>query len=164
MMHNQVVRIIFMLLTISTSSGAFITGKRQERHKVAITGRVLAYDQLSSLSNITSAPKLEVLIVGVETGPEESRFIKVKYEYMASDKKLPIKVFDSKNKWRFALVRDNTCDGSLRSLQETKPMAATEISLPHFKSTNGAESEQIPLDLNIPCYVLLHHRDLKPTK
>lgn len=166
MTSKQVVSTIVMLLVISTASAVSISGKRQKRHKLVITGRVVAYNQLISLSNITSAPRLEVLLVRVETrikGREDSRFIKVNYKYMGDDMKLPIEVFDSKSKWRFALLRDTTCDGSLRSLQETKPKAETEISLPHFKSTAGAETEEIPLDANIPCYEL-QHGDLKPSR
>lgn len=166
MTSEQVVRTIVMLLAISTVSAASISGKRQEKLKLVITGRVVAYDQLISLTNITNAPRSEFLLVRVETrlkGREDSRLIQVKYVYMGDDLKLPIEVFDSKNKWQFALHRDSTCDGSLRSLQENKPKAESEMSLPRFKPTNGAETEEIPLDANLPCYVL-QHGDLKPSR
>ena len=92
MTTKHIIRIIIMLLSISTAPAASSSGKRQETDQLVITGRVVAYDQLIALSNITSAPALEVLLVRVETrlkGREDSRLIKVKYEYMGDNLKLP---------------------------------------------------------------------------
>lgn len=129
------------------------------RHDLIVLGRVVAYDQLSSLMDITTAPRLEVVIVRIDKriqGREDSRYVQVRYRHLGDDTRLPSEVFDSKNRWRFVLVRDNSCDASFRVLQHTKvkPADETEISLPHFKPTVGAETEEIPLDQTLPCYLL----------
>jgi len=145
------------ILACAMSSAVYarwVDGKKDLR----IVGRVVAYDQLISLMQITTSSLMEVLIVRVDKriqGVEKSPYVQVKFRALGDDKGLPPGVFDSKKRWRFTLVRDSTCDASFRTLQNTtdKP-DENEISLPHFKPTTGSELDAIPLDKMLPCYLL----------
>ena len=144
--------LITVLLLIYASSAIFANGRRQRKHELVVAGSVVGYDELIPLANITSAPQLQILIVRVGKrmkGREESRYIKVVYEHMQNEPKLPDEVFDGKRQWRFALMKpsaqDHSCKGPLQGL----------------KQTTGVDAEKIPGDASLPCYVL-RPGDLKP--
>jgi len=118
---------------------------QRKKPGLILTGVVVGYDESLSLVNVTSAPQLQVLIVRIVRslkGHEESRYIKVVYQYMHNDPTLPKEIVDGKTQWRFELTRaaaqDQSCMGPLQGL----------------KQTPGADAEEIPNDSNLPCYVL----------
>lgn len=151
MSREMTMPLIIVLLVVCASSAIFAAGGRLRKEELVVTGRVVSYDQLVSLANITSAPQLQVLIVRVAKrvkGREESRYIKVVYKHMQNEAKLPSEVFDGKSHWRFRLMKaatqDHSCKGPLQGL----------------KRTSGAETEDLPSDTSLPCY-LLRPGDLK---
>lgn len=149
--NRLTMRLIVVLSFVFASSIIFADHGGREKGEVLIVGSVVAYDERVSLANITSAPQLQILIVRIVKrlkGREESRYVKVVYEHMPNEGKLPSEVFDGKWQWRFELmkaaVQDQRCKGPLQGL----------------KRTTGAEGEQIPSDTSLPCY-LLRSGDLK---
>jgi hypothetical protein len=160
------------LLIIIVSMFAFIFSSLSEKaeagrkSRLVITGTVVGYDQLMPLTSITSAPQVAVLIVRVDkriSGREKSRYIKVVHRRLyGGEAELPSEIFDSKKRWRFKLSRQPSCDSSLQELESAKGKIedGAEVSVPRLKRTSGAEVEDIPTDVVLPCYEL-HPRDFK---
>ena len=124
---------------------------------MVVIGTVIAYDQLVPLTNITSAPQSQLLLVRIERrikGRETARYIKVVYKYGVDEASLPETVFDGKSRWRFILKRDRSCDSSVGQMKAAKheTKERDEVMLPHLKFTS--ETKGLEDNTNLPCYVL----------
>jgi hypothetical protein len=132
------------------------SGLRPKKQSLEAIGSVVAYDQLVPLTNITSAPQSQVLLVRIAKrlkGQEVGPYIKVVYKYGSDEASLPQEIFDGKSQWRFILKRDNGCDSSLGEMKATKPQTKEgEVTLPRLKFTSGTEGLEDKASL--PCYVL----------
>ena len=137
-------RLIVALLVVVSSVTLADYGRRA-KPELVIVGWVVAYDERASLANITSAPQLQILIVRIAkrlAGREESRYLKVVYEYMQNEAKLPSEVFDGKTQWRFALMKTTVQDQRCRS------------PLQGLKRITGTGNEEVPSETSLPCYAL----------
>ena len=147
------VSLIVALSIVYLNPSNITFGLTREQEPLEAIGTVVAYDQLISLTNITSAPKSQVLIVRIARrikGPKNRSYIKVIYKYAANESPLPQNMFDGNNQWRFILTRDFRCDSTLR---EMKPIVTTQgQAIPRLKFTR--EKDLIQDGVSLPCYVL----------
>ena len=157
MIRKIVKSLVVMLLVVFV--GSFIDARERQtvKEQLKINGRVVGYDQSISLTGLTSSPKIDVLIVHIEKiikGHEEANYIKVLREYWKDDLSLSKDLTNGKKEWTFLLTKEQGCDGSLREMQSPskKPSERTEIQVPRYKPSTGAEAEKIPEDLKLPCY------------
>ncbi len=157
MTRNHLLSLILVQLIAWFNPMAESGSMRSEKKSLVVVGTVIAYDQLLPLTNITSAPQSQVLLVRIEKriqGRESAGYVKIVYEYGADEPSLPKGIFDGKSQWRFLLKRDGRCDSSLREMKAAKSQTkeGEEVTLPHLKFTD--ETERLPDDTILPCYVL----------
>jgi hypothetical protein len=156
MTRNHVLCLIVVLLIACINPTIGVSGLRREKQSLEIIGSVVAYDQLVPLTNITSAPQSQVLLVRIAKrikGQEVGPYIKVVYKYGVGEPSLPQEIFDGKSQWRFILKRDGSCDSSLEEMKATKPQTKEgEVTLPRLKFTSGTEG--LGDEASLPCYVL----------
>lgn len=165
-MMKRHMRLIAVALIVFTGLSVSVGEGKQAEEQLKITGKVVAYDPSTSLISLTSAPKLEILVVRIEErvkGREESRYVKVLYKHMENNPTLPERVFDGKSLWSFALRREPSCDGPMKALPSLRSHTGdgSDMPLPRLKRTLGAESEKITDETNLPCYSL-RSSDLRP--
>jgi hypothetical protein len=150
-----------MLATIPAAATVSATCDIGMSHrKLTTVGTVVAYDQpVSGLAMLTSVPMEQILIVRLDRSinrKQESKYIKLSFRRWFNEPELPSGILNSKNKWRFSLTRDINCDGSTRELQSDR--SRTEegkgVVLQRLRRTSGAEKEEVPDALILPCYVL----------
>ena len=85
-----------------------------------------------------------------------SKYLLIRYQYPCATG-LPNEVFDGKRQWHLSVTRQMNCDQShedLKYLVQISP-DGTVSQLPLLKPVPGKESEKIPTDVKLPCYVLL---------
>jgi hypothetical protein len=157
MTRNQLLSLIFVQMIAWLNPMVEFGSMRSEKKSLVVVGTVIAYDPLQALTNITSAPQSQVLVVRIEKrikGRESAGYLKVVYEYGGDQPSLPKGIFDGKSQWRFVLKRDGRCDSSLKEMKAAKPQSREEekVTLPHLKFTD--EEERLPDDTTLPCYVL----------
>jgi hypothetical protein len=157
MIRKIVKSLVVMLLVVFV--GSFIDARERQtvNRQLKINGRIVGYDQSVSLTGLTSTPKIDVLIVRVEKiikGQEKANYIKVLREYWKDDFSLSKDLTNDRKEWTFLLTKAQGCDESLREMQfpSKKTSEGTEIQVPRYKPSTGAEAEGIPEDLKLPCY------------
>src|SRR6266850_3055827 len=102
---------LLVLLFVVFVNQSTLGSRAQNRRE--LVGSVVGYDQLLSLTNITSAPQLQVLIVRLRRQNRRGhglRYVKVMYRYGQGKTALPNRLFDENAKWLFIVKRDRSCD------------------------------------------------------
>jgi len=115
--QSKALILALLLLTFSTSI-SYGKSNQIRRGRLRIIGTVVAYDYLAPLFSITSSENSENLIVRVEgrSGKrEKSRYIKVRYIFWP-DESANNDIDDGTRKWRFTLLRERRCDGTLKEV------------------------------------------------
>jgi len=151
-------RIVLIILVIATVSlGVFGSSPKRE----TVVGTVIAYNQLSNLILITSAPSRAALIVRTRpTAHKPSELIKVHYTYWSSEKPnnggFPAELITGTRLWRFKLVSDAPCEPLQDAVPFTDVKTGKEVGerLPVWKLLPGAENEKVPFGETLPCYSL----------
>lgn len=155
---------ILTVVTVATISDAEMRPRKEKA-----VGTVIAYDvPISGLAMLTSVPMEQLLIVRIDrpmNRNQETRYIKVAYRRWFNEPELPTGVLDGRGKWRFAVTRDRSCDGSVGELRSIKSKTedGKEVILQRLRQTSGAEKEELPDDRILPCY-LLRPGDLRPDR
>lgn len=118
MKKNTFLIILIFLYFISRVS---VFAQERERIKIIkITGEIVAYDKLSSLISISSAPKIQTFILKVDKvikGNEPENYIVVVHKTFDNENKLLEKILKGSNKVKLKLGREKSCDSSLEKLQ-----------------------------------------------
>jgi len=160
-------RIILSILTIAVLTNSGVSAHIAEKgEKILIEGSVVAqFITAMTLTKFTGVKRSDIIIVRIDkliTGTEKSRYAITQYRYF-DEGKMPLNdLSDASKQWQFEMERDSTCDSTVRNLEDAgrKENREKESSLPYLKRTAGAESEKIPNDTILPCYVL-QQRDVK---
>ena len=156
MTRDHVLFLIVALVIACINPTTGVGSLRSKKQSLEAIGTVVAYDQLVSLTNITSAPQSQVLLVRIAKrikGQKVGPYIKVVYKYGANEPSLPQEIFDGESQWRFILKRDNGCDSLLGEMKATKPQTKEgQVTLPRLKFTR--ETEGLRDEARLPCYVL----------
>ena len=143
---KHVPSLLTVLLLITFQSETFLASDKSHKNdQIEMGVKVVGYDELAPLMNLTSAPQIEVLIVRVMKlikGKEQSDYIKVIYQHLHNQPDLPKEFFDSRHLWRFTLTRASSDDLSCKG------------PLPRLRPATGAETEQLPGNTSLPCYIL----------
>lgn len=150
--------------------------------QLIIVGNVVGFDEIWSQVNLTCAPQRQTLVVRVQTclhGTANSNYIKVLYEFMGSEQKLPDEMQKSEQAWQFKLYtakaepqikviqnpsgnqRESPASGedweNMKNWQfqiiEPTPGQLPDGSIKMLRKTTGAEAETIPTT-DLPCYEL----------
>ena len=158
MKKNTIIGSLVAALLITVSSQVSAGNDREP--DLVIVGTVVAYDPMSSLHLLTSAPNAQLIVVRIDNiieGHEESRYVKVVHRALYSTRNLPPEIFDGNRRWRFDFIKDCRCDGALsRSRSDAQEVTDEGVLLDSgIERTAGAEAEPLSMDAILPCYEIM---------
>jgi hypothetical protein len=146
----------FIIISIFLCSNIGITVFSQEKKRVKVEGEIVAYDKLSPLISITSAPKIQTFILKVDKvikGDESESYIIVVHKTFDNENKVLKKVLNGNNKVKLKINREKSCDSSLENLQnvklEGKPQSQEDLSRVEWINNKATKP-----DSKMPCYLL----------
>ncbi|HEX8286725.1 MAG TPA: hypothetical protein VF556_01940 [Pyrinomonadaceae bacterium] len=130
-----------------------------KKKNIKIVGKVVGFDSLAALSNITYAPQSQLLILRIDNllkGKEKARHIKIVYEYFSTEAAYLSELLSDKNqKWKLNIARDASCDSTLKESKYSKSYSIDnkeELLINRLKDVDGLEN--IPENTKLPCYIL----------
>lgn len=182
---NQLSKFCFafgVLVLVSFLPQAGYGNQANRDPQLIIVGNVVGFDEIWSQINLTCAPQRQTLVVRVQTclqGTVNSNYIKVMYEFMGSEQKLPEEMQKSEQAWQFKLSTakaepqikviknpsgnhreapssevdwENIKNWQFQIIEPT-PGQLPDGSIKMLRKTTGAETETIPTT-DLPCYEL----------
>ena len=129
--------------------------------KIHISGTVISYNIFSRLTiivgqmprHIEDHTQMLVRVNKISGDLEEGQYIKLRFTNSDNPTvNVPQDMLEHAQQWQFALTRDEACDQSAEDLLYAMGKNGKE-SNQSWKLVAGAEREQIPEDISIPCYV-----------
>ncbi|MFZ0738860.1 MAG: hypothetical protein WAM96_17325 [Candidatus Acidiferrales bacterium] len=111
-------------------------------------------------TNLLGGLQYDVFIFGVSNEPKLGRQpfpVKVVYEFYRYGPYLPEKFFDFSRLYELRVVRDPTCDESVKSLSYEANATESGDQLPPtyiLRLLDGAPNDVLKPDMVLPCYVL----------
>ena len=124
--------------------------------KQTVIGIVVAHDDGLELADGSCRAMAIVRVRSHLKRKQISKYLLIRYQYPCATG-LPNEVFDGKRQWHLSVTRQMNCDQShedLKYLVQISP-DGTVSQIPLLKPVPGKESEKIPTDVKLPCYVLL---------
>ena len=125
--------------------------------KLKVLGTVIAeqrsFGHIYSDKNIN----LNYLIVRLDKiieGQEKSNYVLIKHKWKLKDYPTLLDT-ENESQWNFSLKPDNGCSKSLREIQFAlfgDDKGKISGLLPALKRKQGAETEQLPFSVTLPCY------------
>jgi len=138
----------------------------QNREKLKATGEVIGFDRFASLTNITSAPQSQTIVVKlnkITKGKQSQPYVIVVYKSWKGEPLLPEKIFNGKSKWKFRLAREESCDSTLEDIVSLKNTEENQ----NFEGVSRFEWTSLKPDVadnvKLPCYIL-GYKDYKMIK
>jgi hypothetical protein len=126
-----------------------------------VVGRVLAeVDHLTGFLRGSFGDRYEVFVFGSEAMAEQTHSfapVKVMYKFYKSEQPLASSFYDYSNRYEMQVVREPSCDETVKSLSYEKNVDETGRPLPPtyvLRPLNGAPKHVLKLDATLPCYVL----------
>jgi hypothetical protein len=149
------------LLTSYLSSLAASGTNTNAKGILKVHGTIVAFEQSPTrIAMLTSVGQREIFILRIEQwlkGKEDSKYIKVVYDYRSDKAALPPEVLQGKEPFCLVLRRLPSCDSSILDeypdRQEGDVIAGSESSLTYLLA-NSAHDTAIPLEEALPCYTL----------
>ncbi len=123
--------------------------------KRALRGSVVAYDQAATLTKITSAPQVDILIVKVEgaSPPDAAGSFKKIVLHGFHGEPLPREFFEQGHRWRFAVLASRnleTCTAPLPYLKWLDEQA--KIIAPDLTRIECLEARRSDVKMSSPSY------------
>jgi len=150
------------------------SGNTIARNPRPIVGHVLARVEhlLGFPRNSLGGLQYDLFIFGVSSEPKPGSQIvpvKVSYEFYRYEPYLPEEFFDFSRLCELHVIRDPTCDESVKSLSYEANETDSGKQLPPtyiLRILDGVPSDVIKPDLVLPCYVLRpgHYREVSSGK
>jgi hypothetical protein len=147
---KQIVLFVFIFILFQIPCSA-------QKSKLKVLGTVIA-EELSFghiySDKIINIKHLIVRLNKVIEGKEESQYILIKYKWRLKDYPTSLDT-ENESQWEFSLKKDNSCNKSLREIQYAlfaDDKGKINGLLPALKRKQGAETEQLPFSVTLPCY------------
>lgn len=137
---------ICAVLMCSTFGHTTFAQEKEKIGRATISGEIVAYDQLISLSRLTIAPDLHTFIIKNVSAKSDSYLI---LNYMTFDFEF-LKKVEKGSKIKLKAIRDENCDADVESLENVE---SDGVKLPRMK---WFDSETPKPTSVMPCYTADH--------
>jgi hypothetical protein len=151
-MIGKILTAVLLLLIASP----IIHAKDKLHLKQRIIGVVVANDGGLELADGSCRQNAVVRVKSHSKRKQSNEYVLIRYQSGCAVL-LPNEILEGKGQWQFSVTRQMNCDQRLEELKYLMQMSpdGTVYRLPLLKLVAGKESEKIPTDVKLPCYVLL---------
>ena len=143
-----------ILLLLAESPIIHAQGNQSPRQ--TLTGIIVAHDDGLELADGSCRQYAIVHVRGRSKPKQNRKYVLVRYQSGCAAL-LPREMLEGKRQWQFSVTRQVNCDqrqDDLKYLMQMSP-DGTVSRLLLLKPVVGKESEKIPADIKLPCYLLL---------
>lgn len=139
----------------------------QSKEELRAIGRVVGFDRFASLTNITSAPQSQTIILKLDKilkGRQSRSYVVVVYDSWKGKPSLPEEMFNGKSKWKFYLTRKESCDSEWQNIVSLNSDGESQVFTRSSRFEWITSKPDIANNVKLPCYALESYKMLNKEK